>query len=359
MSNQASTSQTASDPTFRPPRPPNPWILFRSDRSRELSAQKIPQSQVSKIVSDNWRYASAEVKNFYAAKAAEAKAAHAAKYPGYRFAPQKKETAEPKHPAGRKTSGNTREARQQAAAPYTIPVRATTTASPAPVMHAPVYGSMPIPIPIPIMHAPRPLYPDAAEAVYMQPDSPFGYLGPSPSMDFYSPGSPIIPSAGFAEEVDEAAFIPSPEYQEVSAESLTDSPTTESVETGTPTDRSLPPIDEVAVPFTTGGMSTEFVLDDLSTSFSGGDNASGLYLPSPTMPHDMGGSLDAGPSSWEPRHISPLDQGADMNFDWMMPSQNDYSDNSQDVSQKLASSWLRDSNYRSCYTEYAAVRSDG
>ncbi|KAJ2448809.1 hypothetical protein EV183_005248 [Coemansia sp. RSA 2336] len=57
-------------------RPPNSFILYRSDKLREL-VQKHPelkQTQISKMCADNWKKESAEVKEFYRRKQQEAKA---------------------------------------------------------------------------------------------------------------------------------------------------------------------------------------------------------------------------------------------------------------------------------------------
>ncbi|KAJ2849547.1 hypothetical protein IWW36_002553 [Coemansia brasiliensis] len=57
-------------------RPPNSFILYRSDKLREL-VQKHPelkQTQISKMCADNWKNESAEVKELYRRKQQEAKA---------------------------------------------------------------------------------------------------------------------------------------------------------------------------------------------------------------------------------------------------------------------------------------------
>ncbi|KAI9479402.1 hypothetical protein LPJ78_004252 [Coemansia sp. RSA 989] len=57
-------------------RPPNSFILYRSDKLREL-VQKHPelkQTQISKMCADNWKKESPEVKEFYRRKQQEAKA---------------------------------------------------------------------------------------------------------------------------------------------------------------------------------------------------------------------------------------------------------------------------------------------
>lgn len=79
------------------PRPPNAWILYRSDKVRELelragpSKPRRPQAEISKEISIMWKEELPEVKAGYEKAAAIKKAIHAAKYPDYRFKPQKKE----------------------------------------------------------------------------------------------------------------------------------------------------------------------------------------------------------------------------------------------------------------------------
>ncbi|QRV96613.1 HMG (high mobility group) box protein [Ceratobasidium sp. AG-Ba] len=80
----------------QPPRPPNAWILYRSDKLRELASNqppgpRKPQAEISKIISQMWSSEGPETKGRYEARAEEKKAEHAALYPDYKFAPMKKE----------------------------------------------------------------------------------------------------------------------------------------------------------------------------------------------------------------------------------------------------------------------------
>ncbi|KAG9102760.1 hypothetical protein FRC06_001212 [Ceratobasidium sp. 370] len=80
----------------QPPRPPNAWILYRSDKLRELASSqppgpRKPQAEISKIISQMWSAEGPETKGLYEARAEEKKAEHAALYPDYKFAPMKKE----------------------------------------------------------------------------------------------------------------------------------------------------------------------------------------------------------------------------------------------------------------------------
>ncbi|KAI0067174.1 hypothetical protein BV25DRAFT_1065993 [Artomyces pyxidatus] len=79
----------------KPPRPPNAWILYRSDKLRELppprpGEPRRAQSDVSKAISILWRNESEAVRAEYERRAELAKAQHAVMYPNYRFAPVKK-----------------------------------------------------------------------------------------------------------------------------------------------------------------------------------------------------------------------------------------------------------------------------
>ncbi|OCH90244.1 hypothetical protein OBBRIDRAFT_608861 [Obba rivulosa] len=79
----------------KPPRPPNAWILYRSDRVRQLAARKDapkkPQSSVSKELSEEWKTASVALKTYYERLAEIKKAEHERRYPDYQFCPVKKE----------------------------------------------------------------------------------------------------------------------------------------------------------------------------------------------------------------------------------------------------------------------------
>ncbi|KZV69342.1 high mobility group box, partial [Peniophora sp. CONT] len=77
------------------PRPPNAWIIYRSDKLKELGKPKsgqpkVPQAEISKSISLMWRNETEDVKKKYERMAEYAKAEHARMYPNYRFAPMKK-----------------------------------------------------------------------------------------------------------------------------------------------------------------------------------------------------------------------------------------------------------------------------
>jgi hypothetical protein len=89
-------SSTSDNRLIQPPRPPNAWILYRSDKLRELppTAPGVPrraQAEVSKLISNMWKGESDDVRTQYERRADAKKAEHQAMYPGYRFQPMKKE----------------------------------------------------------------------------------------------------------------------------------------------------------------------------------------------------------------------------------------------------------------------------
>ncbi|KAG6862315.1 hypothetical protein C0995_016013 [Termitomyces sp. Mi166 len=86
-----------SDPSSIP-RPPNSWILYRSDMVT-LIAPPAPgttrsQAEVSRIISSMWKKEKPEVKAEYERRAEVKKLEHAAMYPNYRYMPKSKELKE-------------------------------------------------------------------------------------------------------------------------------------------------------------------------------------------------------------------------------------------------------------------------
>jgi hypothetical protein len=117
----------------KPPRPPNAWIIYRSDKLQSLpppplGQPKPTQAEVSKIISAQWRAESEDVRAIYDQRAETAKADHARMYPDYRFAPMKradrdrireeKRQAKEQERAGRKVRSR--------AAPYPLPNTASS-----------------------------------------------------------------------------------------------------------------------------------------------------------------------------------------------------------------------------------------
>jgi len=79
----------------QPPRPANAWILYRSDKMKDITPSlpgqpKPPQADISKLIAAMWKNEKPEVKQHYEALSDMKKAEHLALYPGYRFQPMKK-----------------------------------------------------------------------------------------------------------------------------------------------------------------------------------------------------------------------------------------------------------------------------
>ena len=123
----------------QPPRPPNAWILYRSDKLQQLpppalGQPKPTQAEISKIISAQWKTESDEIRAIYDERAQAAKLEHSRLYPNYRFTPMKrvekdrireeKRQAKEQKRAERRTRGR--------ASPYTVPPTASSSIPPAP-----------------------------------------------------------------------------------------------------------------------------------------------------------------------------------------------------------------------------------
>ena len=86
----------------RTPRPPNAWILYRSQKFRELEQSKDPQAhsantgktksqaEISRIISAMWQNEPESVRRSFEALADEKKLEHQKMYPNYRYRPRKR-----------------------------------------------------------------------------------------------------------------------------------------------------------------------------------------------------------------------------------------------------------------------------
>ena len=84
------------------PRPPNAWILYRSQKFKEIqqncdaqsrsgsSEKPKSQAEISRIISQMWQSETTAVKQKFEALADEKKVAHQRMYPTYRYRPKKK-----------------------------------------------------------------------------------------------------------------------------------------------------------------------------------------------------------------------------------------------------------------------------
>lgn len=200
-------------PQPQPPRPPNAWILYRSDKIKVLppaepGQRSRAQADVSKLISDMWRNESDAVKLEYERLADAKKAEHQRLYPDYRFQPMKKEEKERLREEKRQLKERAREKKKTRG-------RANAVAGPSQVQHeavaqqqihepkpqqalptvayAPPYvlpGVMPVQnVP---SHAPRHHY------TYLDPEMQFGLVGPSPPLSAASSPNPSSASESSA-----------------------------------------------------------------------------------------------------------------------------------------------------------------
>lgn len=92
-SKPARTRGSAGDGDSWAPRPPNAWILYRSDKSQELKRRKASspelvamssrqrQAEMSREISVLWKHESKSVKDHYARRAEKERADHRQRYP--------------------------------------------------------------------------------------------------------------------------------------------------------------------------------------------------------------------------------------------------------------------------------------
>lgn len=194
---QASASNTAEKQPVRISRPPNPWILYRKDKLVHLmnshpEHKKLPQAELSKLISTMWRSESAPIRQYYELQADIAKEQHQKDHPEYQYRPQKKADKERQREEKRLEKEREKEARQRAKqlqqqarrhSPYArVPAMPTTLPPGAP---------MPPSVPMP----PSALQPQNSNQVHQLVVTQFGMTGPSPPVsECPSPnGSPLMP----------------------------------------------------------------------------------------------------------------------------------------------------------------------
>ncbi|KAK9711020.1 hypothetical protein K7432_008088 [Basidiobolus ranarum] len=76
---------------LKPPRPLNPFLLFRKDVQASVFAQNpgISNSEVSKVIGQMWKDAPFDVKERYQLSAEDKKRIHKEMYPNYKYAPER------------------------------------------------------------------------------------------------------------------------------------------------------------------------------------------------------------------------------------------------------------------------------
>lgn len=176
---------------LQPPRPPNAWILYRSDKLRELppSSERRAQADVSRLISDMWKKESEAVKLEYERMADAKKAEHQRMYPDYRFQPMKKEDKarmREKQKLERERARAEKKPRRATAA--TVPSSSAAVSPPPPSMLLPpappampqqvVFNSSPFTLPPP--------YTMSTQMPYFVPpfssETRYGPAGPSPPL---------------------------------------------------------------------------------------------------------------------------------------------------------------------------------
>lgn len=169
------------------PRPPNAWILYRSDRLKELpplaQGERRAQADVSRMISRMWKGETDETRQHYERLADEKKAEHSIKYPGYRFQPMKKEERVALREQKKMVKDAERKSRQQqrgraSQQPPTLPPTSHSTPEPQ-TLHVP---------PLSIQHAH--LYPPIPSGSIYYPIELFGPAGPSPPVSLASSPAP-------------------------------------------------------------------------------------------------------------------------------------------------------------------------
>ncbi|KAH7108103.1 hypothetical protein BKA62DRAFT_7239 [Auriculariales sp. MPI-PUGE-AT-0066] len=115
------------------PRAPNAWIIYRKDRvneyRKEHPGQTPTQKDLSKWIGAKWAAETERVKSHYSALADQAAIEHAARYPGYKYKPEKKADKQKRLAAEKEVKAKAREvpggvkrtARRRAGGPQVSP----------------------------------------------------------------------------------------------------------------------------------------------------------------------------------------------------------------------------------------------
>jgi hypothetical protein len=192
-------------PHPQPPRPPNAWILYRSDKIKVLppaepGQRSRAQADVSKLISDMWRNESDAVKLEYERLADARKAEHQRLYPDYRFQPMKKEEKERLREEKRQLKERAREKKKTRG-------RANAVAGPSQVQHEavaqqPIYEPKPQQAVSTVAYAPPYVLPGVMPVqkvpshaphhhyAFLDPEVQFGLVGPSPPLSAASSPNP-------------------------------------------------------------------------------------------------------------------------------------------------------------------------
>lgn len=91
-SSRPRAQSSASSDADHIPRPPNPFILYRSDMMKTIKATEPSAREVSRLAGQKWKAEPREVKEEYKLKALLLLAEHRRKYPDYRYQPRPRST---------------------------------------------------------------------------------------------------------------------------------------------------------------------------------------------------------------------------------------------------------------------------
>lgn len=140
-----SSSQHSSDvpepiAATKIPRPMNSWLLFRTQRLRELKQQnpnsRVPQAILSKMISELWRNELPYIKRGYEKQAEQCRIDHELKYPAYKYQRRVKSDKPVKRRSAIKTLPP-----PQTAAPPASPAQSNNSSSSEEVTHRPWVSS--------------------------------------------------------------------------------------------------------------------------------------------------------------------------------------------------------------------------
>ncbi|KUI72756.1 Sporulation minus regulator 2 [Cytospora mali] len=89
---EGASSNSHTPPAVKIPRPPNSWILYRKEKSKELRQANPAMSagEISTEASRQWKLEEQTMKDYYQALAEEEARRHKIKYPDYRYKPGRK-----------------------------------------------------------------------------------------------------------------------------------------------------------------------------------------------------------------------------------------------------------------------------
>ncbi|KAJ7647508.1 hypothetical protein FB45DRAFT_1051980 [Roridomyces roridus] len=131
-----SPSRTSPSNGVKPPRPPNAWILYRSDKSKTVREGRMAQGELSKIIAEMWRNEAPEIRAYYERLADQAKIQHLNDNPGYKYKPKTKEQKEQDKEAKSKEKEAKKDVQRRAEASRPAPQQRHGSQGPTPPQSA-------------------------------------------------------------------------------------------------------------------------------------------------------------------------------------------------------------------------------